>query len=100
MSALGSFLQAVHEENHTRRPPLAPCMKIQDHGRKALQVCDSSASSSSSSGACVVCMKALAARKRVLQGSVVALVYELVSLVEGDEMQMKVRPCVAASQLP
>ena len=45
-------------------------------------------------------MKALAARKRVLQGSVVALVYELVSLVEGDEMQMKVRPCVAASQLP
>ena len=96
MLVLGSFLQ---EENHTPQPSLAPCVKIQARGTKALQVCDSLASSSSFSSACVVCMKALAARTRVLEGLVLALVCELVSLMGGGGIQMKVRPCAMASLL-
>ena len=97
MLVLGSFLQAAREENHIPQPSLAPCMKIQARGTKALQVCDSLASSSFSSSACAVCMKALAARTRVLEDLVLALVCELVSLMGDGEMQMKVRPCAMAS---
>ena len=79
--------------------PLAPCVKIQARGTRALQVCDSLASSSSSSSACAVCMKALAARTRVLEGLVLALVCELVSLMGGGGAQTKVRPCAMASLL-
>ena len=98
MLALCNFLQAGHGGSRTRQHLLDPCVKIQAHGKKVLKVCDSLAFSSSSSSVSVVCMRALADCTRVLEGSVLASVCELVSLVgRAGEMQLKVRLCATAS---
>ena len=95
--ALCNFRLVVHVEIHTHQHVQAPCRRSQGHDKKALLVSDRWVSSSFSSSACAVCMKALAARTRVLEDLVLALVCELVSLMGDGEMQMKVRPCATAS---